>query len=106
MKRIKYLIVFGIVCVISTIGIFTYSQYKSNNLFYANYNSMGLQMPDIEKTLQKIKITEVLVESTSSKKELVTMETELKEEVKWDSSFTDFDIFKKVQKLVFYGVGK
>lgn len=63
-------------------------------------------MPNAKGIIDKIKVLDVLVESVTGKSELVTMQSELVQQMQMDQSFTEWDIFKKTQDIVFYGTCK
>lgn len=81
-------------------------QKESKAAFLDQNKPMNIQMPDVDKIMKKIKVDEVMVQNIQGKKELVTMETDLKQEVQWDNSIYEWDILKKYQNMVFYSKAK
>lgn len=81
------------------------NKFAKKEVYLQDVETSGIISKKNEKTLRKIKITNLLVENIIEKKELITMEVDLREDVLWIDSFTDFEIFKKQQRLTFFGVG-
>ena len=54
---------------------------------------------------KKINIIEVLLTDVRQTRELITMEVDLKETLEWDASWWDTDLFKKSQRITFFGTG-
>lgn len=63
-------------------------------------------MPNANGVIERIKVRDVLIESVSSKSELVTMAVDLVQELQMDQSFTEWGIFKKTQDVVYHGTCK
>lgn len=63
-------------------------------------------MPNASGVIEKIKVRDVLIGSVTDKSELVTAAIELIQELQMDQSFTDWDVFKKTQDIVYHGTCK
>ncbi len=63
------------------------------------------QLADIDRAMQKLILEEVLVKEIKQKQELITMEVELTEEIVWDDTWGQVELFKKSQKVHFTAKG-
>ncbi|MDR2938788.1 MAG: DUF4230 domain-containing protein [Clostridiales bacterium] len=106
MKKLKSFFVLAAIFVLVGNFYAFNSKETSKAEFLAGNKPMDIEMPEMAKILKKIKVQDVLFERINAKKELVVLETELREEIKWDESFTDWKIFRKDQTIVFYGKAK
>jgi len=118
-------IVFVAIGAFFTIYLTNRSNERSQSL--ANTTVMNLSMPEVDRLLQRIRLNAILIEDVRSKRELVTMETELRQEITFDDSLRPFDffanesstssylsfletlnniLFRRMQNITLYGVGK
>jgi hypothetical protein len=63
------------------------------------------QLSDIKNVFKKMVSKDIVVDSLKGKKELITMEAQMNDTITWDDSWGSLDIFKKLQRIHFFGTG-
>ena len=109
MKEIKNgLIIFftGVFLTLIIIGI-VYVKNKFEKVEEVVRTTMftGIQMPNPNDIKKRLRVQDIVIEDIQGSQNLIVMEVNLTEEVVWDESFTNLDIFKKAQKIRYHGVG-
>lgn len=107
MKKIKIYIIMSIILVLSGMFLTFYiinHNNKRNEISLTGPVKAG-QISDIKEVIQKLKLREVTINQIKQNQELIVMEVDLEQSIKWDDSWGDLDVFKKYQDINFYGIG-
>lgn len=106
MKKFKKILIWSIICISVGCLITLYIINSKNKGSIIQKVPVAIsQLSDIKNIYKKLKMGDIITKKITSANNLITTEVELSQTITLDSSWGSLSIFKKVQKIHFYGTG-
>lgn len=107
MKKIKYYLIASLILIL--VGMLIAFNLLNKKEDKQQISLMGPVTADkivnVTETMKKLKLEQIVVQQIKQSQELIVMEIDLSESTTWDESWGEFDLFKKMQEINFYGKG-